>query len=137
MKKVAGTLRLDLAQYRELEAFAQFAADLDAATKAQLARGERTVEILKQGIASTMAMEEQVAVIFAVGKGHFDGVAVEDVRRCEAELLEYLRDLPSEGMAAIKETGKLEDETAQKLSDEIGGFIKNHWKKAEPEAATA
>ena len=130
MKKVAGTLRLDLAQYRELEAFAQFAADLDAHTKAQLARGERTVEILKQGIASTMPMEEQVTVIFAVGQGFMDGVPVERIRECERQMLQHLRDLPSEGLAVVRETGKLEDDTAAKLKDEIDGFMKNHWDKA-------
>ena len=143
MKKVAGRLRLDLAQYRELEAFAQFASDLDAATKAQLARGERTVEILKQGIGATMPMEEQVAVIFAVGNGFMDDVPVERIRECEGQLLQHLRDLPSEGLAAIRDTGKLEDDTAAKLKEEIGGFMKNHWDKApasetsEEAAATA
>jgi F-type H+-transporting ATPase subunit alpha len=137
MKKVAGTLRLDLAQYRELEAFAQFAADLDAATKRQLARGERTVEVLKQGICQTEPVEEQVAVIFAVGRGLMDKVPVERVKEYEKKLVEYLRDLPSEGMKLVKETGKLEDETAEKLKAEIEGFNKNHWEKAEAEAAPA
>ena len=91
MKKVAGKLRLDLAQYRELEAFAQFASDLDAGTKAQLARGERTVEILKQPTAATWPMEEQVAIIFAVGQGLLDDVPVEDVKRFEAEMIAALR----------------------------------------------
>ncbi|NJN14569.1 MAG: F0F1 ATP synthase subunit alpha, partial [Planctomycetes bacterium] len=138
MKKVAGRLRLDLAQYRELEAFAQFAADLDAATKAQLARGERTVEILKQGIASTMSVEEQVTTIFAVGNGLMDDVSIEEVRAFEAALLRHLRELPSEGLKAIRESGKLEDATAAKLKEEIHSFKKNHWKsEAKTASATA
>src|SRR5256884_3225147 len=91
MKKVAGKLRLDLAQYRELEAFAQFASDLDAGTKAQLARGERTVEILKQTTAATWPMEEQVASIFAIGQGLMDDVPVEDIKRFEHEMIDALR----------------------------------------------
>ena len=138
MKKVAGTMRLDLAQYRELEAFAQFAADLDASTKAQLARGERTVEVLKQNIVSTLPMEEQVASIFAVGRGHMDEVAVEDIGRFEKAMLQHLRDLPSEALAAIRDTGKLEDDTAAKLAEEVDSFRKNHWAKSgKEEAATA
>src|ERR671931_1192676 len=97
MKKVAGKLRLDLAQYRELEAFAQFASDLDAGTRAQLARGERTVEVLKQQTAATWPMEEQVATIFAVGQGLMDDVPVEDIKRFEHEMIGALRDMGSEG----------------------------------------
>ena len=137
MKSVAGTMRLDLAQFRELEAFAQFAADLDAATKAQLARGVRTVEVLKQGIVSTMPMEEQVAVIFAVGKGLMDSIEVDQVRKFEAAMLQHLRDLPSEALAAIRETGKLEEETASKLREEIESFRTNHWGKPAKQEAGA
>jgi len=86
MKKVAGTLRLDLAQYRELQAFAQFGSDLDKATKARLDRGERTVEILKQGVNEPMAVEKQVLSLYALTKGFMDDVAVEDIRRFESEL---------------------------------------------------
>ncbi|MHC4957494.1 MAG: F0F1 ATP synthase subunit alpha [Planctomycetota bacterium] len=135
MKKVAGTMRLDLAQFRELEAFAQFAADLDAATKAQLARGERTVEVLKQGIASTLPMEDEVAAIFAVSRGLMDEVDVERIGEFEGEMLSHLREKPSEGLAAIRDTGKLEDETAEKLTAEIKDFITNHWGKASPAKA--
>jgi F-type H+-transporting ATPase subunit alpha len=127
MKKVAGRLRLDLAQFRELEAFAQFASDLDAATKAQLARGQRTVEILKQGLCATWPMEEQVATIFAVGQGFMDDVDMGQIRLFEAKLVEHLRGLPSQGMNAIRESGQLPDETAAKLKEEIGSFKKNHW----------
>jgi len=130
MKKVAGKLRLDLAQFRELEAFAQFASDLDAGTKAQLARGQRTVEILKQPTCATWPMEEQVASIFAVGQGLMDDVPLEEVRRFEGEMIAALRAMPSAGLKAIKGSGKLEDDTASKLKEEIATFKKNSWKSA-------
>ena len=135
MKKVAGRLRLDLAQYRALEAFAQFAADLDAATKAQLARGARTVELLKQGINSTWPVEEQVAVIYAVTGGFMDDVALEQIRDCETKLIQHLRDLPSEALAAIRDTTEMSDETEAKLREEIESFKKNIWSGAKEEAA--
>src|SRR5204863_4102373 len=127
MKKVAGKLRLDLAQYRELEAFAQFASDLDAGTKAQLARGERTVEMLKQKTAATWPMEEQVAIIFAVGQGLLDDVPVEDVKRFESELIEHLRATDSASLKAIKETKALDDDAAAKLKEEMESFKANQW----------
>src|SRR3989475_296430 len=128
MKKVAGKLRLDLAQYRELEAFAQFASDLDAATKAQLARGERTVEILKQPQFEPSPMEEQVATIFAVGQGFEDDLPVEQVKRFERELIDALRAMPSVALKAIKETGALDDSTAATLKEEIAKFKRDLWK---------
>jgi len=131
MKKVAGKLRLDLAQYRELEAFAQFASDLDAGTKAQLARGERTVEILKQPTAATWPMEEQVAIIFAVGQGLLDDVPVEDVARFQSEMVEALRASGSPALKAVKESRSLEDDTAAMLKEEIEAFKRNSWKGAE------
>src|SRR5687767_11919284 len=131
MKKVAGKLRLDLAQYRELEAFAQFASDLDAGTKAQLARGERTVEILKQPTAATWPMEEQVAIIFGVGQGLLDDVPVEDVARFQAELIEALRASGSPALKGIKESRALDDDTAAMLKDEIEAFKRNSWKGEE------
>jgi F-type H+-transporting ATPase subunit alpha len=128
MKKVAGKLRLDLAQYRELEAFAQFASDLDAGTKAQLARGERTVEVLKQPTAATWAMEEQVATIYAVSNGLMDDVAVEEIKRFESEMIEYLRSTGSPALKTVKESGALDDGTAAALKDEITAFKTNSWK---------
>jgi F-type H+-transporting ATPase subunit alpha len=127
MKKVAGKLRLDLAQFRELEAFAQFASDLDAATKAQLARGQRTVEILKQQTCATWPMEEQVAIIFAVGQGLVDDVPLEDIKRFESEMVAALRAMPSEALRVIRETGKLEDGTAAQLKEEITTFKSRLW----------
>jgi len=131
MKKVAGKLRLDLAQYRELEAFAQFASDLDAGTRAQLARGERTVEVLKQTTAATWPMEEQVATIFAVGQGLMDDVPVDEIKRFESEMIDALRAMPSKALKVIKETGALEDDTAATLKDEISSFKKNSWQSDE------
>src|SRR5213080_3277540 len=128
MKKVAGKLRLDLAQYRELEAFAQFASDLDAGTKAQLARGERTVEVLKQTTAATWPMEEQVATLFAVGQGLMDDVPVEEIKRFESELIDYLRAQGSPSLKAVKESGALDDDTANALREEISAFKANSWK---------
>src|SRR3989475_4073181 len=128
MKKVAGKLRLDLAQYRELEAFAQFASDLDAGTRAQLARGERTVEILKQTTAATWPMEEQVATIFATGQGLMDDVPVEDIKRFESEMIDALRAMPSKALKTIKETGALDDGTAATLKEEIAKFKRDLWK---------
>jgi F-type H+-transporting ATPase subunit alpha len=91
MKQVAGRLRLDLAQFRALEAFAQFGSDLDAATLKQLARGKRTVEILKQGQYQPMPVEQQVMIIFAVSNGYVDDVEVEDVRAWETRFHEFMR----------------------------------------------
>ncbi|MDA2974171.1 MAG: F0F1 ATP synthase subunit alpha, partial [Actinomycetota bacterium] len=91
MKSVAGTLKLDLAQFRELEAFATFGSELDAVSKAQLERGYRLVELLKQPLNSPMSVEEQVVSIFAGTKGYLDDIAVSDVRRFEAGLLEFIR----------------------------------------------
>ncbi|MHC4729666.1 MAG: F0F1 ATP synthase subunit alpha [Planctomycetota bacterium] len=144
MKKVAGKLRLDLAQFRELEAFAQFAADLDAATMAQLARGERTVEVLKQGLCATWPMEEQVVVIFAVGHGLMDDVPLDRIKEFEEKLIRAARE-KSDSIKVIRETGQLDDETAARLEEEIEWFKKHMWDQegggaeppAEPEKAEA
>jgi F-type H+-transporting ATPase subunit alpha len=129
MKKVAGMLRLDLAQYRELEAFAQFAADLDQATQAQLARGARTVEILKQGTLKTWPVEEQVAVIFAVTQGLMDKVPVDDIRAYEAALVEHLRAAGGDVLEAIRVTRVLSDEIVAKLTKVCGDFYDTVWSK--------
>ncbi len=111
MKSVAGTLKLDLAQFRELEAFATFGSELDAVSKSQLERGYRLVELLKQNLNSPMPMEEQVVSIFAGTKGYLDDVNVSDVRRFEAELLEFMRSQRSELIAAIRTSGAMDDST--------------------------
>lgn len=103
MKSVAGTLRLDLAQYRELQAFAQFGSDLDPATAARLNRGQRTVEILKQGENEPMDVEKQVISIYAVTKGFLDDIPVEDVRRFEKELLAFMEATKAHLLEHIRE----------------------------------
>ncbi|MGH9022529.1 MAG: F0F1 ATP synthase subunit alpha, partial [Acidimicrobiia bacterium] len=108
MKKVAGTLRLDLAQFRELEAFAAFGSDLDKASQAQLARGARVVEILKQPQYQPMAVEDQILSIYAVTNGYLDEVPVAQMRRIERELLERLRARHRDIVDHIRERGTLE-----------------------------
>jgi len=107
MKSVAGTLKLDLAQFRELEAFATFGSELDAVSRAQLDRGERLVELLKQPLNSPMPVEEQVVSIYAGTSGALDDVPVEEVRRFEAELLEWMRGRHAGLLAEIRDTGAL------------------------------
>jgi F-type H+-transporting ATPase subunit alpha len=109
MKSVAGTLKLDLAQFRELEAFATFGSELDAVSKAQLERGERLVELLKQGLHAPMAVEDQVVSIFAGTTGHLDDIPASDVGRFEGELLDYMRTRKADLMATIRDKGSLPD----------------------------
>jgi F-type H+/Na+-transporting ATPase subunit alpha len=124
MKEVAGSLRLDLSQYRELESFAAFASDLDATSKAQLERGARLVELLKQPQHSPMPVEEQVVAIFLGTKGHLDSVPVEDVGKFEAELLDHIRASHDEILKEIRESKTLSDELSDKLTDVINKFKK-------------
>jgi len=112
MKTAVGTLKSDLQQFRELEAFAAFGSDLDAISQAQLDRGYRLTELLKQGLNSPLLVEEQVVSIWAGTRGHLDAVGLEDVRRFEAELLDWFRTREAEQLAAIAETGKVADEDA-------------------------
>ena len=121
MKKVAGRLRLDLAQYRELEAFAQFGSELDKATQAALARGERMVATLNQPQYSPWPMEEQVVALFAGNEGYLDQIPVPQIARFQDELREHMR---SEGSIykAIRETGELSDDTEKQLRDELDKF---------------
>jgi F-type H+-transporting ATPase subunit alpha len=124
MKEVAGSLRLDLSQYRELESFAAFASDLDATSKAQLERGARLVELLKQPQYRPLPVEEQVISIFLGTEGHLDSVPVEDVSRFESELLDHVRASEGDILNQIRETGKLGDELSEKLVDVINQFKK-------------
>lgn len=121
MKQVAGRLRLDLAQYRELAAFAQFGSDLDKVTQARLARGERMVEILKQDQYQPMPVEEQVAVLYAAVNGYLDDLPVEKVRTFETEFLRYLRTQKPEVLARIREkkelTAEIEDQLKQAIQE--------------------
>ena len=116
MKKVAGTLRIDLAQYRELQAFAKFGSDLDPATQRQLLRGERLVEILKQGQYAPVPVEEQVAVIFVATQGLLDAVPVHRLRELETEFIGKLQIQHKDLLDAIRETGELTDEHREVLS---------------------
>ncbi|BCU83260.1 ATP synthase F0F1 subunit alpha [Polycladomyces abyssicola] len=124
MKKVAGTLRLDLSQYRELAAFAQFGSDLDKATQARLARGERVVEILKQDEHQPMPVEKQVVSIYAVTKGYLDDIPVADVRRFEKEFHAYLDSEGKEILQGIREKKELTKEIEENLKKALETFKK-------------
>ncbi len=125
MKQVAGRLRLDLAQFREMEAFAQFASDLDAATQRQLARGERTVALLNQGQFQPMPVEHQVAAIFAVTGGHLDSVAVSQVKPWETGFHRYLDEQAPELLADIREQKQLSDDLRARLVKAIEDYQKD------------
>ncbi len=122
MKEVAGRLKLDLAQFRAMEAFAMFASDLDPASRAQLARGARLVELLKQRQSKPFPIEEQVVSVWAGTTGQLDSVAVGDVRGFEADFLDYLRREESGLLASIRETQKFDDDTRNGLEEAIKAF---------------
>ena len=122
MRKVAGRLRLDLAQYRELEAFAQFGTDLDAATQKQLARGARTVEVLKQPQYAPMPTEEQVMILYAVTNGHLDDVPLARIREFERSFLEFMRSSRPDVGLAIRQDRDLKDATTEALNAAIKEF---------------
>ena len=119
MKSVAGTLRLDLAQYGELEAFAKFGSDLDKATLSQLTRGERMVEILKQNQYVPMDVEKQIAIIFSASKGHLDDLEVEEISEFETGLFDYLDANASDSLASIIQEGTISEETEKNLEKAI------------------
>ncbi|MCY4001940.1 MAG: F0F1 ATP synthase subunit alpha [Bacteroidetes bacterium] len=123
MKSAAGMLRLDLAQYRELEAFSKFGSDLDPATQRQLRRGECLVELLKQGQFLPVPVEEQIAIIYIGSEGLLDQVAVSDLEQFESELLETLRMKASEALASIRETGNFSDEAKHSFREEAVRFV--------------
>ena len=127
MKSVAGTLRLDLAQYRELEAFAKFGSDLDKSTIDQLTRGERMVEILKQNQYVPMPVEKQVAIIFAASKGYLDDIEADKVSDFESSLFDYLDANASGQLKVIRDEGIISDENAEFLDKAISDF-KNSFK---------
>ena len=122
MKSVAGTLRLDLAQYRELEAFAKFGSDLDKATLSQLTRGERMVEILKQNQYVPMDVEKQIAIIFAASKGQLDDLDIEEISDFEIGLFEHLDANASDSLASIVREGTISEDTGEKLEKAISDF---------------
>ncbi|EGG62641.1 F0F1 ATP synthase subunit alpha [Staphylococcus epidermidis] len=129
MKKVAGTLRLDLASYRELESFAQFGSDLDEFTAKKLARGERTVEVLKQGQNNPLPVKHQVLIIFALTKGYLDDIPVQDINRFEEEFNHWAESNATELLNEIRETGALPD--ADKFDSAITEFKKGFNKSEE------
>jgi F-type H+/Na+-transporting ATPase subunit alpha len=131
MKKIAGRLRLDLAQFRELEAFAAFGSDLDAASKAQLERGARMVELLKQGQYSPYSLERQIVSIWAGTSGELDSVAVADIRRFEGELLDFIGRERKDIFTVISETKMLEDDTVAKMKSAVADF-KKQFKSSAP-----
>ena len=124
MKKVAGTLRLDLAQYRELEAFAKFGSDLDKNTLAQLTRGERMVEVLKQNQYVPMTVEKQVAIIYVAGKGLLDDIETSKIREFESAILEHLENSHGDILASIRDSGEILDDVAKKLEKAVSDFKK-------------
>jgi F-type H+-transporting ATPase subunit alpha len=123
MKKIAGTLRLDLAQYREKQAFAQFGSDLDAATRAQLAKGARLVEILKQGQNVPMPVELQVLSIYAVANGFTDKLDVAQVRPFEEALHRYMLTSQTELMNELRTKAELTKDITERLNKAIAGFV--------------
>ncbi|HSO75443.1 MAG TPA: F0F1 ATP synthase subunit alpha, partial [Blastocatellia bacterium] len=122
MKQVAGTLRLDLAQYRDLAAFAQFGSDLDKATQQQLNRGQRLTELLKQPQYSPMAVEQQVVVIWAGTNGYVDDIAIENVKDFEQKLLSFVENAHSGLMAKLRERKAIDDEVREELRSAVTEF---------------
>ena len=125
MKQVAGTIKLELAQFREMQAFAQFASDLDASTQKLLARGARLTELLKQGQFSPLSVEQQVCSIFAGVKGYLDKVKVEDITRFEEQFLQTLSSRGQDILEAIRNDKQIKPETETKLRELLEGFVKS------------
>jgi F-type H+-transporting ATPase subunit alpha len=126
MKQIAGTLRLELAQFRELAAFAQFGSDLDATTQKQLARGQRLTEVLKQDQYQPMDIEKQIIVIWAASNYYIDDVPVENVRHFESELLKYIDTAGGPLLSVIREKKQLDDEVKNLLHSTLDEFKKRY-----------
>jgi len=122
MKQVAGSIKLELANYREMAAFSQFASDLDAATQRLLSRGDRLVELLKQDQYSPLPVEEQVVAIFAGVNGHVDKIPVADVTRFESALLREMRMSHADILGTVRDEQELSNATTKQLNTIIGGF---------------
>ncbi len=131
MKQVAGTIKLELAQYREMEAFAQFASDLDASTQKLLARGARLTQLLKQGQYSPMTVEEQVFVIYAGTKGFLDNVPVNKVNEYEARLLDHMRASGKKILEKIRKEKKLDQDIEAEMKKFLEDFTKGFVGKKE------
>ena len=123
MKKVAGTLRLDIASYNELASFAQFGSDLDDATQAKLARGQRTMEVLKQGLHDPQPVAQQVVTLFALSRGFIDKIPLDDVQRYESELAAYMHANHQDLYDDITKTGKLPE--GDGLQNAVADFSKS------------
>ncbi len=136
MDEVGGTVRIELAQYRELESFAQFGSDLDEASQRQLARGERIVEVLKQGENDPAGVDQQVAIVWAVTNGRLSDVPVADVRRFEAELADYLRSRHGDLMDELT-TEELTDEREERLAEAVDAFRETFERSEEPDTPEA
>ena len=130
MKKVAGSLKLDLAQFRALESFSKFSSDLDKATQQTLARGARLVELLKQGRYAPVPVEKQVVSIFAGVNGYLDEIEIRDVKRFEKEYLEFIEVKYNNIYSSIRETKELKDDIAQQLKTALTEFLKSFKKSA-------
>ena len=124
MKSIAGTLRLDLAQFRELEAFAKFGSDLDKSTLQQLNRGKIMVEILKQNQYVPMSVSNQIAIIYASVNGYLDDVAIENINKYEFELMKFLAANNQSTLDQIVSTGKLDDATKKGLNKALESYTK-------------
>jgi len=122
MKKVAGKLRLDLAQFRELEAFAQFGSDLDEVTRKQIERGRRTVEVLKQSQYVPMPVAQQVAILYALTNGYLDDIPVAEVQKWEEEFHRFLKDSKKDILKSIAEKKELTEKAEEKLKKAIEEF---------------
>jgi len=135
MKQVAGTLRIELAQYRELAAFAQFGSDLDKATQAQLERGKRLTEILKQPQYQPMPVEDQVFIIWTVTNGLADDVAVEDLKRFESEINTFIKEAHPAVLSTIRDKKSIDDELKSSMKEAVEDFKATRWQKAALAAA--
>ena len=129
MKKVAGSIKLELAQYREMAAFAQFGSDLDASTQKLLNRGSKLTELLKQDQYSPMTVAEQVVTIYAGVKGYLDSIEIGQIRSFEKGLLELVKNEKPEILEAIKKSGKIEEDTDKSLSEIISKYKKTNFEK--------
>ena len=135
MKAVAGTLRIDLAQFRELAAFAQFGSDLDKSTQDQLERGKRLTEILKQPQYVPMAVEDQVFIIWTVSNGHADSIAVEDLKRFEEELVTFVKTSHPAVLNTIREKKNIDDDLKASMKESVEDFKATRWNTAAAAAA--
>ena len=124
LKKVAGQLKLEMAQYQELQAFTQFGSDLDAQTRHQLERGKRIIEILKQGVHQSRSVEFQVAILWAINKGYFDKIAVESISDTLVQLSDHFNNLQKDWMEQLHKSKQLTDELAAQLEQ-----IFNNWQQ--------